>query len=87
MNKGVLRSEEIHGAATTIPWSGADASFYLHEALEATYMGSKWGALYEEAHRAALTKYGVSDFSVYHPDVITGLPGRFNSNWFRFWGL
>lgn len=65
--------------------SGADASFYLHELNEATLMGR--GLTYEAAHAAALGRYGVSPFSVYHPDVILANPGVFNSNWFNFWGI
>ncbi len=64
---------------------GADASFYLHEVSEATMMGR--GLSYEAAHTGALGKYGVSPFSVYHPEVITANPGSFNSNWFAFWGI
>ena len=48
--------------------SGADASYYMHELREATFM--KDGMLYESAHSAALEYYYVSPFSVYHPDVI-----------------
>lgn len=48
--------------------TGADASFYIHEAAEATKMSS--GMEYAEAHQFALNKYQVSSFSVYHPDVI-----------------
>jgi RHS repeat-associated protein len=65
--------------------SGADASFYLHEAAEATMM--RRGVLYDAAHDAALGKYGVSPYSVYHPEVIQSNPGLFNSNWRVFWGL
>jgi hypothetical protein len=65
--------------------SGGDASFYMHEVHEATLMGR--GTPYDEAHNAALEKYGVSVFSVYHPDVIQAFPEYFNENWFRFWGL
>jgi RHS repeat-associated protein len=65
--------------------TGADASFYLHEANEATLMGRGIG--YDAAHASALSKYGVSPFSVYHPDVIQSLPNQFNENWFVFWGI
>ncbi|MCI0719494.1 MAG: hypothetical protein L0338_11085 [Acidobacteria bacterium] len=64
---------------------GGDASFYLHEASEATMMGR--GMSYDAAHAAALQKYGVSPFSVYSPQVIQALPGSFNQNWFNFWGI
>jgi hypothetical protein len=65
--------------------SGADASFYMHELSEATMMGR--GLTYDVAHEAALSKYGVSPFSVYHPEVIEGLPDSFNSAWRAFWGI
>lgn len=67
------------------PVSGADASFYMHEMNEATLMGRGLG--YDAAHASALSKYQVSPFSVYHPDVIQALPGTFNDNWFAFWGI
>jgi hypothetical protein len=57
----------------------------MHEVAEATMMGS--GAAYEAAHSAALLKYGVSPFSVYHPEVILKYASEFNANWLRFWGL
>jgi hypothetical protein len=65
--------------------SGADASFYVHEIAEATLMGR--GVIYQAAHTAALRKYGVSPYSVYHPEVIKKFASMFNSNWRRFWGL
>lgn len=65
--------------------SGADASFYLHEAAEATMMNR--GVLYDAAHDAALGRYRVSPFSVYHPEVIQANPGYFNSNWNTFWEI
>jgi hypothetical protein len=42
---------------------------------------------YEAEHAQALAKYGVSDFSVYHPDVIRAMPNVFHSNWRGFWGI
>ena len=63
--------------------SGADASFYMHELAEATLMDSGMGP--REAHDAALAKYGVSPYSVYHPEVISAFFGRFNDNWLNFW--
>lgn len=45
------------------------------------------GMTYDEAHAAALEKYGVSPFSVYHPDVVQANPGWLNQNWRNFWGL
>ncbi|ATQ71016.1 MULTISPECIES: hypothetical protein [Methylosinus] len=65
--------------------TGADAIFYTHEAAEATMMGR--GLSYDAAHAASLEKYGVSPFSVYHPDVIRSMPEHFNSNWYKFWGI
>jgi RHS repeat-associated protein len=65
--------------------TGADASFYMHELNEATLMGR--GMAYEAAHASALSKYQVSPFSVYHPEVVQAMPDQFNSNWLRFWGL
>jgi RHS repeat-associated protein len=65
--------------------TGADANFYLHEISESTMMGR--GMLYDAAHEAALAKYGVSPFSLYHPDVIQALPGSFNSAWRAYWEL
>ena len=79
----VARLREALQSGTRI--SGADASFYMHELAEATMMGR--GLSYGAAHSAALAKYGVSPFSVYHPNVILAPPGSFNANWFRFWGI
>ena len=74
---------------------GADASFYMHELNEATRMAPllRSGMSLEEAwgiaHPAAIQKYGVSPFSVYHPEAITAAnaaqAGSFNANWMRFW--
>jgi filamentous hemagglutinin len=60
----------------------ADASFYLHEIYESTLMNR--GMPYHWAHRAALERYGVSAYSLYHPEVIRTTPG-FNQNWLDFW--
>ena len=76
-----LRGALSSGAGIT----GADGSFYFHEVSEATMMGR--GMSYEAAHAASLGKYGVSPFSVYHPEVVQALPGSFNTNWGAFWGL
>ena len=65
--------------------SGADASYYMHELREATFM--KDGMLYESAHSAALEYYNVSPFSVYHPDVIKIDPSAWGRPWFEFWGI
>lgn len=71
--------------ANGTPVSGGDASFYMHELTESTLM--RQGMAYEEAHAAALAKYGVSPFSVYAPEVIQKMPEYFNSNWSNFWGI
>lgn len=63
---------------------GADANFYTHELLEAGHMAS--GMLYDAAHAAALEEAGVSEFSVYHPEVIQQFPELFNNAWRAFWG-
>lgn len=65
--------------------SGADLSFYYHELKEAELMAS--GLSYYEAHAAALQVYGVSPFSLYHPEVIKAFPDEFNKNWFDAWGI
>jgi RHS repeat-associated protein len=66
--------------------TGADASFYFHELTEARLMNQ--GMSYNDAHQLALDEFGVSNFSVYHPDVINELGTEyFNKNWFRFWGI
>ena len=64
--------------------AGADASFYTHEITEAELMAQ--GVTYDDAHAAALKEWGVSPFSVYHPDAIIGSPWM-NSNWYKFWGI
>ena len=40
---------------------------------------------YDIAHSAALKKYDVSQFSVYHPEVIAKNSERFSLAWRRFW--
>ncbi len=65
--------------------SGADLAFYTHELNEAMLMGR--GMSYDAAHAAALSKYGNSPFSVYHPNVISSMPESFNSRWRSAWGL
>jgi hypothetical protein len=77
------RLRETMASGTKV--SGADSIFYLHEASEATMMGR--GMLYDAAHDAALLKYQVSPFSVYHPQVIQANPDFFNDRWFNFWGV
>jgi hypothetical protein len=83
-----LRAAQAEGRLV----SGADASFYMHELNEATRMarlikeGKTFAEAYEIAHPAAIAKYGVSPFSVYHPEAITAAPpGSFNPRWLEFW--
>jgi hypothetical protein len=65
---------------------GADAVFYLHEVSEATMIAR--GLSYDAAHAAALTKYGVSPFSVYAREVVAASPHFSTSpGWVKFWGL
>jgi hypothetical protein len=81
----LLRLNEALRSGKTV--TGADASFYIHEVTEATKMSK--GMNYIEAHQFALSKYQVSPFSVYHPDVINAVnaiePGSFNNKWIDFW--
>lgn len=79
----IERLKTAHAAGESV--SGADAVFYTHELAESTMMGR--GVSYEVAHPAALTKYEVSPFSVYHPDVIAAYPEMFGPGWFKFWGI
>ena len=67
------------------PISGADAVFYTHELTESELMSG--GMSYEEAHAAALAKYGVSPFAVYAPEVIAQYPEEFGPGWKAFWGM
>ncbi|QUH31967.1 hypothetical protein HYG85_08790 [Vallitalea guaymasensis] len=67
------------------PITGADASFYMHEAAEATMMQK--GIAYKAAHEAVLQKYNVSPYSVYHPEVIQQFSEWFNQGFKNFWGL
>jgi len=76
-----LRSAMSAGERVT----GADANFYLHEISEGTFRAQGIG--YDAAHAAALQKYGVSPYSVYHPDVIQTMPSQFGNAWRAFWGL
>ena len=62
---------------------GADASFYFHELRESQLM--KGGLSYAEAHNQALAEYGVSPYSLYHPEVIEAFPDEFNNNWCNAW--
>ena len=63
----------------------ADANYYLHEISENTFR--KKGFDNDEAHKAALDKYGVSPFAIYHPDVIKQFPSEFGIGWRKFWGI
>ena len=65
--------------------TGADAVYYTHELKEAQLVAS--GLDQEAAHLATLEYYGVSPFSVYHPDVIKKEPGWWNNGWFDFWNI
>ena len=65
---------------------GADANYYLHELNEATLMSR--GASYEEAHAAALQRYGVPPQAIYHPDVIRALGREYwHPSYFTYWGI
>jgi hypothetical protein len=78
---GRLRGAMESGQRVT----GADASFYIHELAESTMMAR--GLPYAQAHAATLSKYGVSPYSVYHPEVISKYPEMFGSPWKQFWGI
>ncbi|MGH7192445.1 MAG: hypothetical protein ACREJM_02805, partial [Candidatus Saccharimonadales bacterium] len=73
--------------------SGADGIFYTHELYEATRMqkllqaGKSLEEAYDIAHAAALRRYGVSPFSVYHPEVISQFSEWFGPGWSKFWGF
>ncbi|MDB9308682.1 hypothetical protein PN471_08525 [Aphanizomenon sp. CS-733/32] len=63
----------------------SDASFYFHELKEAELMekGYDWYT----AHPMAIAHYGVSPYSLYHPEVIKAYPEDFNRNWRKAWGI
>ncbi|MBG1268189.1 hypothetical protein F8S12_18055 [Nostoc sp. WHI] len=65
--------------------SGADASFYFHELKEAALM--EQGYDWYTAHPMAIANYGVSPYSLYHPEVIKAYPEDFNKNWRKAWGI
>jgi RHS repeat-associated protein len=67
------------------PISGSDASFYFHELYENTLMED--GIIGTEAHQAAINRYGVSPFSIYHPDAIMANPAAFGPPYFEFWRI
>lgn len=79
----IQRLRSAFGAGRHV--TGADANFYLHEAAEATMMNR--GMSYDVAHAAALEKYGVSPYSIYHPEVVQANPSLFNDAWRSFWRL
>lgn len=86
IEQNVMMMDRLRTAmAKGLKITGADASFYMHELAEATKMAK--GLSYDAAHAAALRKYGVSPYSVYHPSVIQALPDWFNNNWRTFWGI
>ena len=89
MDPSYANTEMINRLETALesgtPITGADASFYLHELKEASLMSS--GMSYNQAHQAALDFYEVSNFSVYHPDVIKKDLGFWNDGWLKFWGI
>lgn len=63
----------------------SDAEFYRHELEEASLMSK--GLDYDTAHSAALDKYGVTEFDLYHPDVIKCMPEYFSPAWFEYGGI
>ncbi len=70
--------------------TGADASFYMHELAESYIMEDltktmDFESAYDIAHSLALSKYEVSQFSVYHPEVIANNSSQFSLAWKRFW--
>ena len=64
---------------------GPDAEFYFHEIEEAGLMNQ--GLDYDAAHNAALDKYQVTEFDLYHPDVIKAMPEWFSPAWFEYWNI
>lgn len=65
---------------------GPDANFYLHELYESALMDQ--GISATEAHQRALSNYGVTQFDLYHPDVIQTLgPSSFTRPWFDYYGI
>ncbi|WP_242974146.1 hypothetical protein [Clostridium cagae] len=61
----------------------ADASFYMHELAESHMMKKltktmDFESAYDIAHSSALSKYEVSQFSVYHPEVIANNSSQFS---------
>lgn len=65
--------------------TGADAVYYTHELKEAQLVAS--GMEQGLAHQTALQFYGVSPYSVYHPDVIKMQPEWWNDAWYDFWEI
>ncbi|HEX8475600.1 MAG TPA: hypothetical protein VF666_16345 [Pyrinomonadaceae bacterium] len=64
---------------------GPDANFYFHELYENSLMNG--GMSYAQAHAAALANYGVTEYDLYHPQVIQAFPQYFNDSWFDYYGL
>jgi len=65
--------------------TGADVNFYVHESLEDGLMNQ--GMDYDAAHATALDLDNMSNFGLYHPDVINEYTEHFNSSCRNFWGL
>jgi YD repeat-containing protein len=72
------------GRVSSITWDAASRMTQITRP-NGTLMGR--GMLYDAAHDAALLKYQVSRFSIYHPQVIQANPDFFNDRWFNFWGV
>jgi filamentous hemagglutinin len=75
----------LDALSTNTQATGAAAQFYLHEIAENTFRAA--GMTYDEAHAAALAKYGVSNFNLYSPDVVRSFSSEFNDNFRAFWGF
>ncbi|MEH2009385.1 hypothetical protein [Nostoc sp.] len=60
-------------------------SFYFHELKEAELM--EQGYDWYTAHPMAIAHYGVSPYSLYHPEVIRAYPEEFNRNWMKAWRI
>ncbi|ROO59297.1 RHS repeat-associated protein [Micromonospora sp. Llam0] len=79
----ISRLREANASGTRI--SGGDASFYMHELSESQFM--KMGMDYMDAHAAAFSRYDVSPFSVYPPEVVSQFSSQLSPGYKRFWGL
>lgn len=60
---------------------------HADELVQVGWCVSNGALAYEVAHAQALAKYGVSPFSVYHPEVIQAFPEAFSPGFNAFWGL